>query len=68
MENLQAVFDGFGRVVLADDELLAAGVADALDLGRVCRDVIACTAAAADAVLRNSVRRWGKRRWLLPGQ
>ena len=35
VEDLEAVLDGFGRVILADDQLLAADVADAFDLGRI---------------------------------
>ncbi len=49
MEDLEAVLDGFGRIILADDQLLAADVADAFDLGRMCCEVEAGAAAAADA-------------------
>ena len=48
MEDLEPVLDRLGRIVLADGERCAAQIADAVDLRRVCDDVEARAAAAAD--------------------
>ena len=49
MVDLQAVADGLGGVILTDDQLAAASIADALHLRRIGNNVIAGTALGADS-------------------